>query len=173
MARRTGAPAGTARYSSAWKAGARGAKLPAGLAELADDDPNIDLAFDAGQAGTPYAQFLAENGLGGAPSGRDQGAPPDEAPAGGPRSSRPSPRRSSRRSPSVFRPGQGLPKATPSQPLAPLSAGPVPVAHAGAGLLLGMVFYALVLSVLDYGPSGPSLWFKAKFLNQAAPPKGA
>lgn len=37
-----------------------------------------------------------------------------------------------------------------------------------AGLLFGAIAYALVLSVVDYGPSGPLLWFKAKFLNEPA-----
>lgn len=41
-----------------------------------------------------------------------------------------------------------------------------------AGVFFGAVFYALVLSVADYGTSGPKLWFKAKFLNQPAPAKG-
>jgi hypothetical protein len=41
------------------------------------------------------------------------------------------------------------------------------------GLFIGAVFYALVLSVVDYGAAGPGLWFKAKFLNQAAPAPGA
>jgi hypothetical protein len=37
-----------------------------------------------------------------------------------------------------------------------------------AGLFFGAIAYALILSVVDYGPSGPLLWIKAKFLNQAA-----
>lgn len=43
--------------------------------------------------------------------------------------------------------------------------------HSLAGVALGAVAYALVLSVIDYGPSGPRLWFKAKFLNQPAAPQ--
>lgn len=35
-------------------------------------------------------------------------------------------------------------------------------------MFLGMVAYALVLSIVEYGWSGPALWFKAKFLNEAA-----
>jgi hypothetical protein len=31
-----------------------------------------------------------------------------------------------------------------------------------------MVMAALALSVVEYGPGGPLLWFKAKFLNEAA-----
>jgi hypothetical protein len=30
-----------------------------------------------------------------------------------------------------------------------------------------------LLSVVDYGPSGPLLWFKAKFLNEAAGAPGS
>lgn len=36
------------------------------------------------------------------------------------------------------------------------------------GLFIGAVVYALLLSVVEYGSAGPGLWFKAKFLNQAA-----
>lgn len=36
------------------------------------------------------------------------------------------------------------------------------------GLFIGAIVYALLLSVVEYGSSGPGLWFKAKFLNQAA-----
>lgn len=35
------------------------------------------------------------------------------------------------------------------------------------GLFVGAVAYALLLSIVNYGPKGPGLWFKAKFLNQA------
>jgi hypothetical protein len=41
------------------------------------------------------------------------------------------------------------------------------------GVFIGAVFYALVLSVIDYGVSGPGLWFKAKFFNEAAGAPGA
>jgi hypothetical protein len=37
-----------------------------------------------------------------------------------------------------------------------------------SGLILGAIAYALVLSLVDYGAEGPLLWFKAKFLNEAA-----
>jgi hypothetical protein len=47
------------------------------------------------------------------------------------------------------------------------------IAHDGAGVILGMVVYALILSVVQYGPTGPVLWFKAKFLNQAAGAPGS
>jgi hypothetical protein len=36
------------------------------------------------------------------------------------------------------------------------------------GLFLGAIVYALILSVVEYGPQGPAMWFKAKFLNIAA-----
>jgi hypothetical protein len=41
----------------------------------------------------------------------------------------------------------------------------VETSHSASGILLGAVVYALVLSVVNYGASGPGLWFKAKFLN--------
>jgi len=167
MAGAAGAPSGTARYSTAYKAGARGATMPKGLGELADTDPKIDAAYDAGQAGTPYEEFLQENGLaptaGTAGSGAGSGGSSSSGSSSGGRSR--APRRSSS-GPSLFRPTKGIPSPSAANPLAPLSAGPVPLAHAGAGLILGAIAYALVLSFVDYGPSGPKLWFKAKFLNQ-------
>lgn len=42
-----------------------------------------------------------------------------------------------------------------------------------AGVFFGAIAYALALSVADYGPTGPLLWFKAKFLNEAAPAPAA
>ena len=44
----------------------------------------------------------------------------------------------------------------------------VGVGHSAAGLALGAILYALVISVVKYGASGPKLWFDAKFLNEAA-----
>lgn len=66
----------------------------------------------------------------------------------------------------------GIRRAARSASVANPTGGRLPVgltAGAGAaGLFFGAIAYALVLSVVDYGPSGPLLWFKAKFLNQAA-----
>jgi hypothetical protein len=39
-----------------------------------------------------------------------------------------------------------------------------------AGLFLGAVTYAVLLSVVEYGSAGPGMWLKAKFLNQVAAP---
>jgi len=37
----------------------------------------------------------------------------------------------------------------------------------GGGLLLALVVYPLVLATIQNGASGPGMWFRAKFLNQA------
>ncbi|MGA2835503.1 MAG: hypothetical protein ABSF84_02790 [Acidimicrobiales bacterium] len=39
-----------------------------------------------------------------------------------------------------------------------------------AGVFLGCICYALILSVVDYGTKGPGMWFRAKFENQATSP---
>jgi hypothetical protein len=36
----------------------------------------------------------------------------------------------------------------------------------GAGFLLGLFLYALVLNTIRYGPAGPRAWLAAKFLNK-------
>jgi len=36
----------------------------------------------------------------------------------------------------------------------------------GGGLLLALVVYPIVLATIEYGASGPGMWFRAKFLNQ-------
>ena len=151
---------GTTRYRDAHTAGSRGRNLPDGLASMADADPLIDEAHDAGRNGVPFDQFASERGL---------ATPPGRAPRGssGPKGSRGARGRSSSRS--VTR-SPRVPRPTPTQPLAPLSAGPRNLGASAAGLLVGAVFYALVLSVVEYGPSGPMLWFRAKFLNEPAPP---
>jgi len=55
---------------------------------------------------------------------------------------------------------------TPSSPS--IIRNPSGAGETVAGVFLGMVAYALVLSIVEYGWSGPALWFKAKFLNEAA-----
>lgn len=35
-----------------------------------------------------------------------------------------------------------------------------------AGLFLGAVIYAVLLSVVEYGSAGPGMWFRAKFMDQ-------
>jgi hypothetical protein len=85
-----------------------------------------------------------------------------------PRRSAPRPTPATRRpSPSRSRPG----RPTLSNPTG--SRGPIGFDGEGiAGAFFGAVFYALLISVADYGAKGPLLWFKAKFMNQAAPKKG-
>ncbi len=69
---------------------------------------------------------------------------------------------------------------TPTRPLGgrrsaamPLGGGGGGVAHSAAGVFLGAIFYALVLSVVDYGTKGPGMWFKAKFLNEVSTPSSS
>lgn len=137
------APDERARYRRAWEAGNRGSKLPQGLADLADSDPGIDEAYQHGQGNEPFDQWWET--------------------------------RTSRR-PSPTRPQPSRPRRSSSSP------GPVRRYAAGqarqagsrvssgandlAGAFLGMLVYAIVLSVVDYGSAGPGMWFKAKFLNQ-------
>lgn len=64
--------------------------------------------------------------------------------------------------PSSPTPRNPSPPARPSRWLS----RPTSSTEAGAGVLLGMVVYALALSVVKYGANGPVLWFKAKFLNE-------
>jgi hypothetical protein len=93
---------------------------------------------------------------------RAQNRPP-AAPKSAPRrSSRPAPR-SGRRPPArrTVRPTLGNP-----------TGNRLPISFDGegvAGFFFGAVFYALVLSVVEYGSAGPGYWFKAKFLNKPAP----
>lgn len=141
---------GTSRspYARAHSAGVSGRPLPPGIAARADTDPKIDLAHDAGRNGVAYDDFAAQQGIGGSPGPR---APKASKPrqSGIRRSGRPT-------SPTVLNPTGGR---------LPIGLGAVP---SPAGVFAGAIFYALVLSVVDYGPTGPLLWFKAKFLNQAA-----
>ena len=70
----------------------------------------------------------------------------------------------SRRSPS-----NPLGRRTRQASLANPTGGRLPIGFDGegiAGVFFGAVFYALVLSVADYGAKGPLYWFKAKFMNQ-------
>ncbi|MCU1449333.1 MAG: hypothetical protein JWP02_1503 [Acidimicrobiales bacterium] len=47
------------------------------------------------------------------------------------------------------------------------------VVEEGAGFLLGLVLYALVLSYIKYGPDGVRGWLAAKFFNRPYNPPGA
>lgn len=74
---------------------------------------------------------------------------------------------------------RNAPSASPSRPSSPSLTNPtggrLPIGFDGegiAGAFFGMVLYALVVSVADYGASGPLYWFKAKFMNIPAPAKG-
>lgn len=43
----------------------------------------------------------------------------------------------------------------------------------GAGIILGLVVWALVSAYLKEGPAGPRRWLKAKFTNQVESPEAA
>lgn len=129
------------RYRNAYEAGANGRDLSPGLAALADQDPLIDQAHDAGREGADFDEWHARNAAPrpapGAPS------PPSSRRRGLSRPSRPSLRR----------------------PFGGITRGASP-GHSIAGVFLGAVAYALILSVVDYGAKGPKYWFDAKFLNR-------
>jgi hypothetical protein len=122
--------------------------MPPGVAAAAESDPTLDAAHDAGRSGVPYEQFASDNNI------------------DGPRPPAPRARRGPDR---VRRSG----RARSSKPtLADPTGGRLPITFDGeglAGFFFGAVFYALGFSVIEYGPSGPLLWLKAKFLNQPAP----
>jgi len=88
------------------------------------------------------------------------------------RSPAPRPRRTSR-SPGTL----GIRRTARAASVVNPTGGKLPIgltAGAGAaGLFFGAITYALLLSVVDYGPSGPLLWFKAKFLNEPAGAPGS
>ncbi len=66
-------------------------------------------------------------------------------------------------------PGSPGPRAPqPARRLLPRVGGGV--AETGAGLVLGMAAYAMLLAAIEYGPTGPLLWLRAKFLNEPAGP---
>lgn len=146
MARRA---APDADHRAAYLAGRGGRTMPPGVAEKANTNPALDKMHDAGRTGADYDDALGEH------------APDVAAAAAQHRAQSPGPR-----SPRRTR-GSGGAGPGPSKSFGQLMQGTP--AEAGAGVLLGMVAYALVLSVVNYGASGPALWFKAKFLNETGP----
>jgi hypothetical protein len=144
---------GTTRYRQAYNAGSTGKPLPEGLASMADTDPHIDAAHDAGRNGADYDEFLSSRGL-----GTKKSAPASRPPT------KPSGRTSSKRS----RPSPRIPSPGTPSLKRPLGKNVAVGAGTGlAGLMLGAVVYAVLLSVVEYGSKGPGMWFEAKFLNKA------
>lgn len=144
----------------AHQAGERGKELPSELLAASKDDPHIVDAYDAGRAGVSWGDF----------QGRQRDEEPETEPVSAPSASDGAgasrPTRTERRSPRRRRRAAGAPRAVRRFPGVSTA---VKLTGGGfSGLLLGAVAYALVLSVVDYGPSGPGLWFKAKFLNEVA-----
>jgi hypothetical protein len=138
---------GTTRYRKAHTAGATGAKLPEGLASMADSDPKIDLAHDAGRNGTSFDDFASEHLT--------------EKPKGEPKTRPPSPKSTRRSVPTPGRPSLRRPLGAN----VPVGSGP---GIGLAGVFLGAIAYALILSVVDYGTAGPGMWLKAKFINEGS-----
>jgi hypothetical protein len=157
--------AATSRYRRAWQAGQAGRSLPGGLADLADDDPKIDSAYQAGQANESFEGWLGDNdlssnppsgsGSSGSSSGSDGGRPGNR-------------RRGSRRSSSGGRSdaAKGFARSPAGAVAAPAQQVVGSSTEEGAGFLLGLVVYALILSVVDYGTKGPLMWLNAKFRNK-------
>jgi hypothetical protein len=103
---------------------------------------------------------------------REQNSPP-AAGSPGPQAPPRARRDRVRRSASARRPSSSGRRRRSRRPtLADPTGGRVPLlsfdGEGLGGLFIGAVAYALLLSVVNYGPKGPGLWFKAKFLNQAA-----
>jgi hypothetical protein len=139
---------GTTRYRKAHTAGATGAAMPEGLASMADKDPNIDAAHDAGRNGVPFDAFAAEHLT--TPKSAPSSSTDSPSPSPSPRRSLPSPGRPSLRRPLGANVALGSGRGTGL-----------------AGVFLGAIVYAVVLSVVDYGAKGPGMWFRAKFMNKA------
>lgn len=151
------------RYRQAFAAGRNGRQLPAGLADLADGDPKIDSAYDAGQGGGDFATWQTENG---APSPAQSGGSGGARRAGVHKGRGSSSSRRSRPSP--------VAAAVPARYSGGgVSGGATQAGGDAAGVVLGLVGAAMLLSLIDYGPKGPLLWLKAKFLNQAAGAPGS
>lgn len=91
-------------------------------------------------------------------------------------SSHPPRARPTGRRPTTRSGGRSRSSRSTSPSLANPTGGRLPIGFDGegiAGIFFGMVLYALVISVADYGVQGPAYWFKAKFMNQPAPAKGS
>ena|ERR1700728_1917676 len=150
--------AAESQRKKAHRIGSEGRELPQTLRDASEDDPGIVDAYDAGHAGRSWQHYA--NGDAPAPAvARDNTS----------------------NSPTPVRPE--LYSAPPAPPPTPAPAPPTTssspwrsssrgnAADTGAGLLLGAFMYALLLSLVNYGTSGPLDWLKAKFLNKptAAP----
>jgi hypothetical protein len=145
----------SARYRRAYQAGTAGHQLPSGLGDMADDDPKIDSAYQAGQGNDQsFEQWLDEN--------PDAKGTPSRSGSKGRRRAGPG-----RRSDAA--------KGFARSPAGALSGPATQIVGSsteeGAGFILGMVVYALVLSVVDYGIGGPAMWFNAKLRNKVTAPK--
>jgi hypothetical protein len=146
--------------------GARGRRLPA--------DMRGDPAYEAAHHEARTARKLARRSdsprtshplLGRPPATR----PPTSSPAGASPATRPAKTRPA----GLARKANYLSRAfSPSRAAKRVGLGKVAGAGDAGGLLLALVAYPLFLSVIKYGGDGPGLWFRAKWLNQAAGTSG-
>lgn len=160
-------------HDAAYKLGLAGKPLSAGLKREAETDDSILDSWREGKADRPDDQPDSDE------SSTNEDTPPpskatDTPAAPAPKARRqPTPRSApsrSRRGPT----GPGSRSRTGRPTLGDPTGGRLPISFDGnglAGVFFGAIFYALVISVADYGASGPGYWFKAKFLNQPAPAK--
>lgn len=151
-------------HDEAYRLGMAGKPLSSSLLRSAETDDSILDSWREGKADRPDDQPDAPAPAPAPP----KATPKPPAPKSSPKGRGPAPRaRTARsgRSPSSRRPTFRGTSPSLSDP----TGGRLPIGFDGdgiAGFFFGAVFYALVLSVADYGATGPLLWFKAKFLNQ-------
>lgn len=142
-----------ARHRTAYDVGRRGEAVPDWVTDadtLAAYDRGLQAYTAAGD--TPPAPAGRRSST--ATATRTAAAPAAPAAPALPPSNAPAPPAA----PSPAAGGRGLPSIT-------LTTG----SRAGddaAGLLAGLVVYALVLSYIRQGPAGPAAWIKAKFVNR-------
>ena len=151
---------------------------PTGLASLADKDPISTPRMTQAETGRllthsnrldPYPRHR--------PGARPQPAPAQRPrlPPGAPQDARSRPRRQKTHalswSPRSSFPAPARGQSSRPDSLHSLLACPgssFSVWTGSGGLLVGAMFYAMVLSVIEYGPEGPLLWLKAKFLDRVS-----
>lgn len=164
--------AGSARnqdpHGEAYERGLEGRSLSGSLLRAAEKDESILEAWREGKADRPGDQ----------PDSPKTVATGDQEPGGGPAASTGPPAPRGRRGPQGRGARRrssgslGIRRAARQASVVNPTGGRLPIGitagTGAAGLFFGGIAYALLLSVVDYGPSGPLLWLKAKFLNEPA-----
>jgi hypothetical protein len=132
---------------------------------------NQDLAYVRGLDGTPAPDWVKNDPA--MMAAYKRGLTKRGGPAGTPtrragRSARRLAQQSANSRPAQYA-GRGLsPRGAASRLGVPQAAARVGRAGDGGGLLLALVLYPVALATVKYGPTGPLVWFKAKWLNQAS-----